>query len=61
MKAQNLLKSLINNSENIIFTGTPGSGKQMIINNILSSVRNVSIITIACNAATSAQDLIKRI
>ena len=61
MKAQNLLKSLINNSENIIFTGTPGSGKQMIINNILSNVRNVSIITIACNAATSAQDLIKRI
>lgn len=61
MKSQNLLKTLINNCENIIFTGSPGSGKQMIVTNILKSIRNVSIISIGCNAATSAQDLIKRI
>jgi len=61
LKSMDMVKTLINNCENIIFTGSPGSGKSMIVNNVLHGVRSASVIHISCNASTSALDLIRRL
>jgi dynein heavy chain 2 len=61
LKSMDMVKTLVNNCENIIFTGSPGSGKSMIVKNVLHSVKSSSVIHINCNASTSALDLIRRL
>lgn len=61
LKSMDMVKTLVNNCENIIFTGQPGTGKSMIVTNVLNSVRNASVLHISCNASTTALDLIRRL
>jgi len=41
IKVVQMIQQLVNVGENVILVGAPGSGKQMIVNNILSSQKGV--------------------
>jgi len=61
IKVTEMIQQLVNVGENVILVGSPGSGKHMMVNNILSNQKGVYIVNIECNASTSAFELIRKI